>query len=361
LELLGSYPQAVSAASTSSATEVLLAALDGSAGRRSPLDIWPGLDASDLLVTPLSTGDERLGLLCLGARPGSAFSVEDTEIARAIAHLAAIAIKRADLIDRLTNANTVKDLFRGLAAGAGEFAAAKAAEVRCDLTAPYLIACAEPAADGGAAGSGQWRDAADKLGRALGDMTVHSAVAVGPGPVHALLVLGVRGPELSPVLVQRCRELGERYGAVIGLSELRDAPGAATRAYREAQDSVTIGAALLAGGGAIAYSDAGAYRYLVHIAAEDAPNDPMRTAVEILADYDHRRKTALLHTLERYLAQRRSVLETARALFIHPNTLRQRLGRIQELTGLDLNQDDLLSLELAAKLARLHGLSGNAP
>jgi DNA-binding PucR family transcriptional regulator len=56
------------------------------------------------------------------------------------------------------------------------------------------------------------------------------------------------------------------------------------------------------------------------------------------------------------LAERRSVIDSARALFVHPNTLRQRLGRIEELTGLNLEEDDLLSLELAIKLARLHGL-----
>ena len=39
-------------------------------------------------------------------------------MARAIAHLAAIAIKRAELIEGLTNANIVKDLFEALAAGA---------------------------------------------------------------------------------------------------------------------------------------------------------------------------------------------------------------------------------------------------
>jgi DNA-binding PucR family transcriptional regulator len=81
----------------------------------------------------------------------------------------------------------------------------------------------------------------------------------------------------------------------------------------------------------------------------------MRQAVDRLIEYDRRRRTALLDTLERYLAERRSVIESARALYIHPNTLRQRLGRIEELTGLALDEDDLLSLELAIKLARLHG------
>ncbi len=89
----------------------------------------------------------------------------------------------------------------------------------------------------------------------------------------------------------------------------------------------------------------------------------MRAAVDRLIDYDARRRTSLLDTLERYLAERRSVIESARELFIHPNTLRQRLGRIEELTGLNLDEDDLLSLELAIKLARLHGgrRGGGAP
>ena len=81
----------------------------------------------------------------------------------------------------------------------------------------------------------------------------------------------------------------------------------------------------------------------------------MRGAVDLLIGYDMKRRTALLDTLERYLAERRSVIESARALYIHPNTLRQRLARIEELTGLKLDADDLLSLELAIKLARLHG------
>ena len=142
---------------------------------------------------------------------------------------------------------------------------------------------------------------------------------------------------------------------MVGVSEIRRGSGEAPRAYREARDAATIARALLGDGGAIAYSEVGAYRYLVQIGADEAPRDRMRTAVDELIAYDQKRRTALLDTLERYLSERRSVIESARALYIHPNTLRQRLGRIEELTGLRLDEDDLLSLELAIKLARLHG------
>jgi len=314
---------------------------------------------SELLVTPLTAGEERVGLLCLGSRPGLLFSADDGEIARAVAHLAAVAIKRAELIEGLTKANIVKDLFEALAAGATAFAAAKAAEVRCDLAGPYVLVCAEPGG-GREQASCEWRAAAEALGGGLAGLAPRSAIEAGPGPVRAVLALDSRRSQKLQEVLRRARELGREHGAAIGVSELRDAPAEASRAFREARDAATIGRALLGDGGAIAYSELGAYRYLVHIAAEDAPRDRMRAAVDLLIDYDRRRRTALVDTLERYLAERPSVSELARELYIHPNTLRQRLGRIEELTGLTLDEDDLLSLELAIKLARLHGRPSGA-
>jgi GAF domain-containing protein len=352
LEWLAGAPET---GSRISATGVLLAALDGKRARPAARTLWPDLEVADLLVVPLTAGGERIGLLCAGAAPGRPFSDEDTEVARAIAHLAAIAVKRAELIEGLTKANIVKDLFEALAAGASAFAGAKAAEVRCDLTQPYLMACAEPAGRREQS-SGEWRQAAQALGSDLAELAPRSAIEAGPGPVRALLALGPRGAQGAEEVVRGARELGRQAGAAIGLSEVRDTPAEAIRAYREAVDAALIGRALIFGGGAIAYSELGAYRYLVHIDADDAPRDRMRAAVDLLIAYDKKRRSSLLDTLERYLAERRSVIESARALFIHPNTLRQRLGRIEELTGLNLDQDDLLSLELAIKLARLHGL-----
>ena len=61
-----------------------------------------------------------------------------------------------------------------------------------------------------------------------------------------------------------------------------------------------------------------------------------------------------METLEQYLADRGRVTASARALYVHPNTVRQRLERIERVADLDLPEEDLLSLELALKLARLH-------
>jgi GAF domain-containing protein len=357
--LLASDPPSVLTPPVLSAAGLALDALEDRGGGP-PRTLWPELEVGDQIVTALTAGGERLGLLCAGSPPRRSFTEEDTELARAIAHLAAIAIKRAELIEHLTNANIVKDMFEALAAGATAFAVAKAAEVRCDLTGPYLMVCAEPGGDRERS-SGDWRAAAEVIGARLSALSPRAAIEAGPGPVRAALPLGSKTPQRLEEFLRICRELGKETGAAIGVSERRHTPAEATRAYREAVDATTIGRALLGDGGAIAYAELGAYRYLVRIAADEAPRDRMRTAVDELIAYDARRRTALLDTLERYLAERRSVIESARALFIHPNTLRQRLSRIEELTGVELDRDDLLSLELAIKLARLHGRPKGQP
>jgi GAF domain-containing protein len=358
-ELLASVPESLGPPAVGSASQLMLAALEGGRGQL-PGPLWPSAEVADLLVTPMAAGGERVGLLCAASLGERTFGEEDTEIGCAVANLGAMAIRRLELIEGLTNANIIKDLFEALAAGATSFAAAKAAEVRCDLTTQYLMLCAEPSGRLEQS-SGAWRLAAEDLGRGLAELVPRCAIEAGPGPVRALLSFGqARRPSVEGLLPE-FRELGQRAGAAIGVSEPRESPGDAPGAYREARDAATIAQALLRDGGAIAYSQVGAYRYLVQIGADDAPRDRMRAAVDRLIAYDRKRRTALLDTLERYLSERRSVIESARALFIHPNTLRQRLGRIEELTGLNLDEDDLLSLELAIKLARLHGRPNPGP
>jgi DNA-binding PucR family transcriptional regulator len=156
-------------------------------------------------------------------------------------------------------------------------------------------------------------------------------------------------------LHETCDELGRDAGLTIGISEVDRGLAGAPRRVREAVDAATVGRSLAAGGGAVAYAQIGAYRYLVHMELDQAPQDRYGRAVEALMKYDRRRSAQLVETLECYLDSRSSVAASARALFIHPNTVRQRLERIERITGLDLRAADLLSLELALKLARLRG------
>jgi DNA-binding PucR family transcriptional regulator len=88
--------------------------------------------------------------------------------------------------------------------------------------------------------------------------------------------------------------------------------------------------------------------------------DPHRDAVAQLAAHDRERQTSLLRTLEEFLRRRGNISATAEALYVHPNTLRQRLRRIMELSGLDLRRDDWQMVEIAVKLVKLQQTLGTA-
>jgi DNA-binding PucR family transcriptional regulator len=70
--------------------------------------------------------------------------------------------------------------------------------------------------------------------------------------------------------------------------------------------------------------------------------------VEPLISYDRQNATELYQTLNVFFAHNQSYTQTARVLFIHINTLRARLKRVEILLNTDLSQTaTLLNLNLA--------------
>jgi purine catabolism regulator len=79
-----------------------------------------------------------------------------------------------------------------------------------------------------------------------------------------------------------------------------------------------------------------------------------------LDEYDARRRAQLLHTLEVFLAEERSLNRTARVLHMHRNTLAKRIARIEEILGRSLEAtDDLVAIGLGLRARELVG--GRAP
>jgi GAF domain-containing protein len=303
-----------------------------------------------LLAAPVAAGVEHLGVIAVsGAR---AFVEEEDELLHAVAHQVAVALKRAELIERLTAENIVRDLFEALAAGSTDVAEARARAAGCELRRRHVVVHVEAAP--GPSDARPWPAVAERTEARLRRMAPGALCDAGRERLRALLPLrpGPGGPARE-ALERELQALGAAEKVIIGVSGDRRGVSDGRRSLREAADAAHIARALARGGGALAYADLGAYRYLVRLPLEDAPHDHHREAVERLMEYDRRRRSQLVVTLEQYLCDRRSIATTARALYIHPNTLRQRLDRIEKLSGLDLGAEDLLSLELAVKLVRL--------
>jgi GAF domain-containing protein len=307
-----------------------------------------GEGGAGVLAVALTAGDEQLGaLIAVAQRP---FHDDDEEVLNLLAGQVALALKKAELIERLTEENIVRDLFSALAEGASDVAEARARAAGWDISRPHVFLEVRPLSREGE--EVPWPSLAERVEAHLRRLAPGTLCDTGRAELRAILPL--TRPQDAEQVDAALADLGIAERLAIGRSESRAGARGSGEGLREASDAAQIAGALMAGaGGALAYSELGAYRYLVRMPLDQAPRDAHFRAVQKLADYDRERRTQLVPTLERYLRDRRSIATTARALYVHPNTLRQRLGRIEELSGLDLANEDLLSLELAVKLMRL--------
>ena len=104
------------------------------------------------------------------------------------------------------------------------------------------------------------------------------------------------------------------------------------------------------------YPGLGAQRYLWAISQERDP-DPLELAVGRLLELDRSRGSDLFRTLEAHLDRQGNARQAAAALYIHRNTLRQRLRRIHETIGLDPTDPSVaFDLLLAVRLIRFREL-----
>src|SRR5262249_25034892 len=92
------------------------------------------------LFVPLVVSGELLGLLAVMARPGDRFGPDDRGLAAPVIAQAAVAMKKIQLMERLSERNLIKDFFDVLAAGdGGDTVRARARRLRWELDAPGLV------------------------------------------------------------------------------------------------------------------------------------------------------------------------------------------------------------------------------
>jgi GAF domain-containing protein/sugar diacid utilization regulator len=294
---------------------------------------------STRLAIPLVATGELIGLL---VAEGST----RVELGRAVASQVAVGIKKVQVIEQLTEKNLIKDFLEELAGGRprGDLEG-RAARLGCDLDQPHVVLVAEP-----------W---SDPLERALRSTAPGSLFDHREDSLRALVRLSSSSSEsLVDRLGRIHAELGEPVS--IGVSSVCQGEASYAEGFAEAQQAL-VGTIVLSGKPTVlAYDDLGAYKYLLRVAVDGGLRDATVDAVGTLADYDAQRGAQLLATLEEFLRRHGSISATSEALYVHPNTLRQRLRRIGELSGLDLRRDDWLAIEIAVKMVKLQQALGAA-
>ena len=210
-----------------------------------------------------------------------------------------------------------------------------------------LLVVAERGARSAAPGSVAALSAAED-GGGMGEVVV---VAPEPGEDAGRRVVGVVLREVEADLP------GVKVS--VGYSRLASDPVDLHRAANEA-----LLAANVAEGdeerSVLSFGETGAYRILLSAMSED-PSELQRFYAETLkdlVDYDEQYGTDLVRTVETYLESDGNVAGTAQKLFTHRHTVRYRLERVRERSGLDVGSSDgREKLSLGLKAMRVLGIA----
>ncbi|AXH97904.1 GAF domain-containing protein [Ornithinimicrobium avium] len=192
-----------------------------------------------------------------------------------------------------------------------------------------------------------------------GQVADQLAVSAGGlcAPVGERLVLALPGED--PLAAGR-RLVGRFAGSGVGerpVGRARPTIGAAgpvtgvdgvRTAHREA---VRCLEALLAMGRRGDVADPASLGFVGLLLGRGDPAEHVRTQLGPVLDYDDRRGTALVETLEAWLAEDRHLARTGERLLVHPNTVTQRLERVTSLLGEGWQEPGrLLEVALALRL-----------
>lgn len=126
----------------------------------------------------------------------------------------------------------------------------------------------------------------------------------------------------------------------VGIGRLHYSVSEICRSFQEARQALSLGRFRQPKNGITCYEDLGVLKLLSHIRAEEL-DDFAQETLGPLMDYDSHNSTDLLKTLEIYFQENESLNLAAEKLFIHANTLRNRLKKIEGIVGIELNQADV--------------------
>ncbi|MEU4821183.1 helix-turn-helix domain-containing protein [Actinomadura sp. NPDC023710] len=296
----------------------------------------------DLWIASVSTGDEMLGTLVL--RTADEVDDADQRILERAALVTALLLlfqRSATEAEGRVRGELLDDLLSGRRAGA-EALTARARRVGVDLSAPHVVLCARYDSREHRPRAAFWASSFAAMGHGLAASRAEEIVLLLPGDRPGDAARRV------------AKELGASLGgsATVGAAGPVRGPGEVASAHREAQRCADALLALGRRGDGAGASELGFVGLL--IGDDRDVTGFLGSALGPVLDYDERRGTALVQTLEAYFGTGGSLSRTAERLHIHVNTVSQRLDRIARLLGDDWQAPErALELQLALRLHRL--------
>lgn len=313
----------------------------------------------------LKVAEKPVGTLRVRSR-----SAEDVDAVtlRMVGTLIALELERTlapERADQKVASGFIGDLINGTTKDAADVAArAEELGIEVERGCAFVLARATPRKAVG----DDWRArlllVVERVARSLHPKVVTAQVErPGSQAGEVYVLLPSSEPESVAKAANTIREeleatLGE-FNFTVGHGRITSEPADLYRAGQEALLAVNVAEANGAGN-MLSFEETGAYRLLLPALCDD-PDELRRfyaETIEPLVNYDDQYETNLVHTVDTFLAADGNVAGTAQRLFTHRHTIRYRLERVKDLTGLDCSSTDGRErLSLGLKSMRVLGIA----
>ncbi|WP_231631021.1 PucR family transcriptional regulator, partial [Streptomyces clavuligerus] len=169
--------------------------------------------------------------------------------------------------------------------------------------------------------------------------------AAGDEGLHAQTLLGAVGDPLAA-------GLGEDGRLTVGVSAAVSSAEGLRGALEEARHARRVAAARPGRVCAAGHHELASHVLLLPFVPDDVRRAFTARLLDPLREYDGRHRAELIPTLDAFLESDGSWTRCAQRLHLHVNTLRYRIGRIEQLTGRDLSRlEDKLDFFLALRMS----------
>ena len=315
-------------------------------------------------VQPVAADGDKLGCVCVVAGEDAAAMMD--VVTSQVAMACSLALFRQRAASR-ARAEAMDQVLWDLLQGSVEHriaARARASELGLSLAGSLRVLCCrlenleELAVDRGWDTSRADRVRRDVV-RALRRCETHRSVLLASLRGDSIAAITVNldravAREVVAELSRSARQVEPDLRLAWGVSQGHQDPVTLPRAFDEAKTALAA-AHRFGGDGIFLYEELGIARLL--LGSGDAPDLQafVREVTGPLIDYDSKNDGALLRTLRAFFDADCSQRTAAERLFVHHKTLRYRLGRIQQLTGLDLgHHEDRMRADLALRLLQVN-------
>ena len=327
-----------------------------------------GRPARPVDLVPVRAGADLLGVLGVGV-PDEPVDPEGRR--RALEHGATVLAlelskeRAAAEVERRLRGDLVEELLSGgLEEGEAERLAQQAERLGHRLPHPAWVLVVEP---DGTHGEAELASSArqERLDSALGEllrrrapaafMLVRSSSAIVLAPEDAVSDLAA-GERLADQLRTAANAVVRPGTVSVGIGNLARSVSQLARSHQEARQALRLARRAGGGGQVTSYRSLGAFRLLLEVQNRDALKRFVSEVLGPLLKYAESRETPLLETLEALVAARWIRRQAARELGIHINSMNYRVERIEQISGVKL--DDPETRVAVAIALRARGMLG---